>query len=87
MVISKKTIIFQGFRGVQLFPGVGGGGGGGGGSNFFQGGPNAYFYKTLITCDFTREGGQDPYSPSGSAYEIMNFFLPYFLYFFVFIDV
>ena len=28
MVISKKTIIFQGFRGggVQHFPGVGGGG-------------------------------------------------------------
>ena len=29
-LISKKTIIFQGSRGVQLFPGGGGGGGGGG---------------------------------------------------------
>ena len=28
-LISKKTIIFQGSRGVQLFPGGGGGGGGG----------------------------------------------------------
>ena len=34
MVISKKTIIFQGFRGVRLFSG--GGGGGGEGINFFQ---------------------------------------------------
>ena len=41
MVISKKTIIFQGFRGVPIFSR------GGGGSNLFQGrggGPNAYFY-------------------------------------------
>ena len=30
MVISKKTIIFQGFRGVTTFSGGGGGGGGGG---------------------------------------------------------
>ena len=38
MVISKKTIIFKGFRGVQLFQGGRAtfsmeGGGGGGGSN------------------------------------------------------
>ena len=41
MIISKKTIISQGIRGAQLFPG-------GGGSNFFQGGgggPNANFYR------------------------------------------
>ena len=35
--ISKNSIIFQGSRGVQHFPG-----GGGGGSNFFQGGPIPY---------------------------------------------
>ena len=35
MVISKKTINFQGFRGVPIFSR---GGGGGGGSNLFQGG-------------------------------------------------
>ena len=44
MVISKKTIIFQGFRGVPIFSRRGGptcsrGGGGGGG------GPNANFYR------------------------------------------
>ena len=52
MVISKKTIIFQGFRGDPTFSR-----GGGGptfsrwGSNFFQGGgggPNANFYKNLF---------------------------------------
>ena len=32
MVISKKSIIFQGFRGSNIFQG------GGGGSNSFQGG-------------------------------------------------
>ena len=40
MVISKKTIIFQGFRGVPIFSR-------GGGSNLFRGGgggPNANFY-------------------------------------------
>ena len=41
MVISKKTIIFQGFRGGPTFSRVGGGSNffqGGGVSNFFQGG-------------------------------------------------
>ena len=42
MVISKKTIIFQGFSGVPTFSKVG--------SNFFQGGggggPNAYFHRS-----------------------------------------
>ena len=40
MVISKKIIIFQGFREVPPFTGEGGGG-----SNFFQGDPNANFYR------------------------------------------
>ena len=41
MVISKKTIIFQGLRGGPTFSG--------GGSNFFQGGggPYAHFYSYL----------------------------------------
>ena len=39
MVISKKTIIFQGFRGVTTFSR------GGGGVQLFQGGLNANFYR------------------------------------------
>ena len=35
MVISKKSIIFQGFRGSNIFQG---GGGGGGGAPTFSGG-------------------------------------------------
>ena len=42
MVISKKTIIFQGFREVPTFTG---GGGGGGRVQLFQGDPNANFYR------------------------------------------
>ena len=38
MVISKKTIIFQGLRGVQNFPGA---------VQLFPGGPNANFYRNL----------------------------------------
>ena len=41
MVISKKTIIFQGFRGSNIFQG-------GGGPNFSRGGggvPSANFYR------------------------------------------
>ena len=34
MIMSKKTIIFQGFRGLIR-----------GGSNFFQGGSNANFFR------------------------------------------
>ena len=41
MVISKKTIISLGLRGGPTFFR----GGGGAGSNFFQGGPNANFYR------------------------------------------
>ena len=47
-LISKKTIIFQGSRGVQLFPG-------GGGSNCL------FPIETHITCDFP--GGPDLLSP------------------------
>ena len=43
MVISKKTIIFPGFRGGPTFSR-----GGGGGYNFFQGGRNAIFYRILF---------------------------------------
>ena len=73
MVISKKSIIFQAFRGSNIFRG---GGGGvqlfpGGGSNFFQGGrwggvPSANFLisiETHITCDFPGEGVRNPYPP------------------------
>ena len=39
MVISKKSIIFQGFRGSNIFQG-------GGGSTFSgRGGPSANFYR------------------------------------------
>ena len=45
--ISKKTIVFQGFRGAPTFSRGGGGGGSnffqGGGSNFFQGGGSNFF--------------------------------------------
>ena len=50
-LISKKTIIFQGSRGVQLFPG-----GGGGGSNCL------FPIETHIFCDFPG-GGPDPLFP------------------------
>ena len=45
MVISKKTIIFQGFRGVPIFSKRGGvqlvpGGGGGPNANFYRNGYN-----------------------------------------------
>ena len=44
MVISKKTIIFQGFRGGSNINRGGGGGGGGGGG---EGDPNAECYTVL----------------------------------------
>ena len=53
MVISKKTIIFQGFRGGPTFWGGGGGG------------PNSYFYRNLynmISGAWGGGGGQDPLS-------------------------
>ena len=55
-------------RGSNIFRG-GGGGGGGGGSNFFQGGPNAKFYRTHITCDFPGWGPDHLSLPSGSAHD------------------
>ena len=64
-LISKKTIIFQGFRGGPTFSR------GGGGSNFIQGGGGStclFPIETHITCDFPGGGGSGPpVSPSGSA--------------------
>ena len=69
MVISKKTIIFKGFRGGPTFSRGegnffhgGGGGGGGGGVQW------VISIETHITCDFP--GGRTPYPPSGSAHAI-----------------
>ena len=59
MVISKKTIIFKGFRGGPTFSR--------GGGNFFHGGWGGggvqwvISIETHITCDFP--GGADPISP------------------------
>ena len=41
MVLLQRKLYFCKDPEGQHFPG----GGGGGGSNFFQGGPNAYFYR------------------------------------------
>ena len=62
MVISKKTIIFQGFRGVPTFSRWGGGG-----SQLFPGGPNANFYRNGYRVVIF-QGGPDPRPPSGSAH-------------------
>ena len=69
MVISKKTIIFKGFRGGPTFSrGEGnffhGGGGGGGGVQW------VISIETHITCDFPGGGERTPYPPSGSAHAI-----------------
>ena len=71
MVISKKSIIFQGFRGSNIFQGGGptfsGGGGGGGG-----GGVQVLIsIETHITCDFTGKGVRNPYPPTGSAHDCL----------------
>ena len=62
--IAEKAILilYQGSRKVNHFPG---GGGGGGGSNFYQGGPNANFYRNLyMYLLFSRGGGvRTPYPP------------------------
>ena len=61
MVISKKTITFQGFRGGPTFSR----GGGGGGSKC----PNANFYRNPYNLCFSRERGvRTPYPPSRSAH-------------------
>ena len=49
MVISKKTIIFEGFRGVPTFTR---------GSNFFRGIQMLISIETDITCDIS--GGSIP---------------------------
>ena len=61
MVISKKTIIFQGFRGVTTFSR-------GGGSNFSRGILMLISIETDITCDFPKGSGP-PIPTSGSAHD------------------
>ena len=58
MVISKKSIIFQAFRGSNIFQG-------GGGPTFSRGGGVQVLIsiETHITCDFPGEGVPKPYSP------------------------
>ena len=62
MVISKKIIIFQGFRGGPTFSR--------GCPNIFKGGVQMLIsIETHITCDFPGGGGgRTPYPPSGSAH-------------------
>ena len=70
MVISKKTILFQGFRGSPTFSRGGG----------VQRGPNAYFFRNPYNLSFSRGGESEPLSPlltrscslslSGSAHEL-----------------
>ena len=69
MVISKKTTIFQGLRGVPTFSR------GGGGVQLFPewrgGGVQMLIsIETHITCDFPGGGVQTPYPPSGSAHGV-----------------
>ena len=70
MVISKKTILFQGFRGSPTFSREGGG---------VQRGQNAYFYRNPYNLSFSRGGSPGPYPPldplmllvpPGSAHEL-----------------
>ena len=60
MVISKKTIIFQGFREVPTFTG--------GGSNFSRGIQMLISIETDITCDILRGSGP-PIPTSGSVHD------------------
>ena len=79
MVISKKRIIFQGFRGSNIFQGGGGGptlsrggGGGGGGGEGGGGGFQVLIsIETHITCDFPGEGVRNHYPPSESAHDCL----------------
>ena len=52
MVVSEQTRIVQGFRRFQHLPG--------GGSNFFQGDPNAKFYRNGYNLWYFK-GVQTPY--------------------------
>ena len=56
MVISKKTVIVQGFRG---------------GPTFSRGGGGLISIETHITCDFPG-GVRTPYPPSGSAHDLYS---------------
>ena len=59
MVIAKKSINFQGFRGSKIFQGgptFFGRGGGGGVQVLIS-------LETHITCDFPGKGGLEPLSP------------------------
>ena len=67
MVISKTTIIIQGFREVPKFTRWGGGGGGGG-SNFSRGIKMLISIETDITCDISRES-RLPIPTSGSVHD------------------
>ena len=60
--IAEKTILilYQGFRGGPLFPGVEV-------QHFQGGGSNANFYRNPYNLLFSR-GGPDPLSPSGSVH-------------------
>ena len=66
MVISKKSIIFQAFRGSNIFQGVG--------SNFFQGGggggQSANFYRNPYNL-YNPYNPHNPYPPSGSAHDCL----------------
>ena len=73
MVISKKTIIFQGFRGGPTFSG-------GGGGNFFSrvGVQILFSIETqVICCDFPGGGSGPPTPPppSGSAHVVAHHYL------------
>ena len=66
-LISKKTIIFQGFRGGPTFSR-----GGGGGVQLFPGGSTCLFpIETHITCDFP-EGVRTPCPPPPSGSTFVN---------------
>ena len=62
--IAEKTllILYQGSKGSQLFSR------GGGVSSFFQGGPNASFFRNPYTYLLFPGGCPNPLSPSGSAH-------------------
>ena len=64
MVISKKSIIFQGFRGSNIFQG---------GCQLFQGGgvQVVISIETHITCFLQGRGSGAPIPPSESAHDCM----------------
>ena len=71
MVISKKTIIFKGFRGGPTFSR--------GEGNFFHGGGGGgvqwvISIETQITCDFPGGGGRTPYPPLDPHMRFHNLF-------------